>query len=51
MLWARSLGYVQAVIDFNYADDGTNNWYGLVDTTGTKHKLAYNTLKTIAAEG
>lgn len=51
VLWARSLGYVDAVIDFNYADYGTNNWYGLVDTTGTKHKLAYSTLKSLAAEG
>jgi hypothetical protein len=51
VLWARSLGYVDAVIDFNYADYGTNNWYGIVDTTGTKHKLAYDTLKSLAAEG
>ena len=51
VLWARSLGYVNAVIDFNYADYGTNNWYGIVDTSGTKHKLAYNTLKGLAAEG
>lgn len=51
VLWARSLGYVDAVIDFNYADYGTNNWYGIVDTSGTKHKLAYNTLKSLAAEG
>jgi hypothetical protein len=51
VLWSRSLGYVNAVIDFNYADYGTNNWYGIVDTSGTKHKLVYNTLKSLAAEG
>jgi hypothetical protein len=50
-LWARSLGYVRAVIDFNYADYGANNWYGIVDTSGTKHKLAYGTLKGLAEEG
>jgi hypothetical protein len=49
-LWARSLGYVRAVIDFNYADYGANNWYGIVDTSGTKHKLAYGTLKGLAEE-
>jgi hypothetical protein len=45
VVWARALGYVNAVIDFNYADYGTNNWYGIVDTTGTKHKQAYSTLQ------
>jgi hypothetical protein len=50
VLWARTLGYVDAVIDFNYADYGTNNWYGIVDTTGTKHKLAYSTLRSLTAE-
>ncbi|MBA3808633.1 MAG: hypothetical protein H0X28_09615 [Solirubrobacterales bacterium] len=51
VLWARSLGYVDAVIDFNYADYGRNNWYGVVDTSGTKHKLAYATLRGLTAEG
>jgi len=50
VLWTRSLGYVDAVIDFNYADYGTNNWYGIVDTSGTKHKLAYSTLRSLTAE-
>jgi hypothetical protein len=51
VLWSRSLGYVNAVIDFNYADYGTNNWYGIVDTSGTKHKLAYSMLHNLSAEG
>ncbi len=51
VFWARGLGYVDAVIDFNYADYGTNNWYGIVDTSGTRHKLAYATLRSLAAEG
>jgi len=51
VLWARGLGYVNAVIDFNYADYGNNNWYGIVNTTGAKHKLAYTTLHSLAAEG
>ncbi len=48
--WARSLGYVGAVVDFNYASYGTNDWYGIVDTTGTKHKLAYAALHALANE-
>jgi hypothetical protein len=42
--WARGLGYVDAVVNFNYADYGSNNWYGIVDHTGTHHKLSYATL-------
>ena len=46
--WARSLGYVADVTYFNYADYGTNNWYGIVNTTGTRHKLSYDTLKSLS---
>jgi hypothetical protein len=49
MNWARSLGYVADVTYFNYADYGTNNWYGIVDTTGTRHKLSYAALKAESA--
>src|SRR5581483_183995 len=33
--WARGLGYVGAVVNFNYADYGLNDWYGIVNSTGT----------------
>lgn len=46
--WARSLGYVADVTYFNYADYGTNNWYGIVNATGTVHKLGYSALKAAA---
>jgi len=42
--WARGLGYVGAVVNFNYADYGTNDFYGIVNRWGTSHKLAYATL-------
>jgi len=44
MRWTYGLGYVRAVIDFNYADYGTNDWYGIVNTSGTRHKLSYAAL-------
>jgi hypothetical protein len=44
MGWAYRLGYVRAVVDFNYADYGTNDWYGIVNTSGTRHKLSYGVL-------
>jgi hypothetical protein len=47
--WANELGYVRAVIDFNYADYGSNDWYGIVNSTGTAHKLSYAALKAAAA--
>jgi hypothetical protein len=49
VLWAGSLGYVADVTYFNYADYSPNNWYGIVDASGTTHKLAYDTLKTLTA--
>lgn len=49
--WARSLGYVNDVTYFNYADYGTNNWYGIVNSSGSTHKLAFYALKAAAAEG
>jgi hypothetical protein len=42
--WAYGLGYVRGVVDFNYADYGSNNWYGIVNASGTRHKLSYNAL-------
>jgi hypothetical protein len=49
MRWADGLGYVRAVIDFNYADYGSNDWYGIVSSSGTRHKLSYAALKAAAA--
>jgi len=46
--WAYGLGYVRAVVYFNYADYGSNNWYGIVDTSGTRHKLSYDVLASDA---
>jgi hypothetical protein len=47
--WSRSLGYVADVTYFNYADYGTNDYYGVVNSTGTVHKLSYQALKAAAA--
>ncbi len=47
--WARSLGYVDDVTYFNYADYGPNDYYGIVNSTGTVHKLSYQALRTAAA--
>ena len=47
--WARSLGYVADVTYFNYADYGTNNWYGVVDSSGKTHKPDYYALKAATA--
>jgi len=46
--WAYGLGYVRAVVYFNYADYGSNNWYGIVNTSGTRHKLSYDVLASDA---
>ena len=46
--WADGLGYVRGVVYFNYADYGSNNWYGIVDTSGTRHKLSYDVLASDA---
>jgi hypothetical protein len=47
--WAYGLGYVNAVVIFNYADYGPNNWYGIVNATATKHKQSYATLQALSA--
>jgi hypothetical protein len=47
--WARALGYVSDVTYFNYADYGTNNFYGIVHSNGTGHKLSYDALKAESA--
>jgi hypothetical protein len=47
--WARSLGYVGDVTYFNYADYGSNDFYGIVNAGGTSHKLAYDALKAASA--
>jgi hypothetical protein len=46
--WSRSLGYVADVTYFNYADYGPNDYYGIVNSTGTVHKLSYQALKAAA---
>jgi hypothetical protein len=46
--WTRSLGYVAATVNFNYADYGTNDYYGIVNSEGTTHKLSYAALKAAA---
>jgi putative glycosyl hydrolase len=47
--WTRSLGYVNDVTYFNYADYGSNDFYGVVNTSGSSHKLAFYALKAAAA--
>jgi len=49
MNWARGLGYVADVTYFNYADYAPNNWYGIVDSSGTRHKPAYEALRAESA--
>jgi hypothetical protein len=45
--WARSTNYVNAVLLFNYADYGTNDFYG-VATSSQSHKPSFNGLKDAA---
>jgi hypothetical protein len=47
--WARGLKYVGAVVYFNYADYGSNDWYGIVNSNASRHKLSYQALKTAAS--
>ncbi len=47
--WAHGLGYVQMVVDFNYADYSGNN-YGIVNSSGTSHKLSYTALHSVSNE-
>jgi hypothetical protein len=49
MDWARSTGYVNAVMYFNYHDFGSCDWYGVVRSDGT-HKPAFNAIKAEAAK-
>jgi hypothetical protein len=34
--WANQQGWVAGYVNFNYRDFGTNNWYGVTRTNGTK---------------
>jgi hypothetical protein len=45
--WARSTNYVNAVLFFNYADYGTNDFYG-IETSSQLHKPSFNSLKDAA---
>jgi hypothetical protein len=45
--WSRSTGYVNAVYIFGYRDYGTNAYYGVETSDGTK-KPAWNALKAAA---
>jgi hypothetical protein len=47
--WCHGTGYVAEVIYFNYRDYGTNMWYGVLRTDGSK-KPAYTALKEAAAK-
>lgn len=47
--WCKGTGYVAEVIYFNYRDYGTNMWYGVLRTDGSK-KPAYTALKEAAAK-
>jgi hypothetical protein len=45
--WARSTNYVNSVLIFNYADYGTNNFYG-IETSAQSHKPSFTSLKDAA---
>jgi len=47
--WSDSLGYVKAVVYFNYADYAPNNYYGIVNSSGTVHKQSYATLASASS--
>jgi hypothetical protein len=46
--WSRELRYVNAVVYFNYADYGSNDFYGIVHSSGSGHKLGYEALRIAA---
>jgi hypothetical protein len=48
--WANSLGYVRAAVYFNYADYAPNNYYGIVNTSGTTHKLSFTALASATSK-
>lgn len=45
--WCHSTGYVAQVVYFNYRDYGTNAWYGVLRSDGSR-KPAYTALKEAA---
>ncbi|HEX6666481.1 MAG TPA: Ig-like domain-containing protein [Solirubrobacterales bacterium] len=47
--WCHSTGYVAEVIYFNYRDFGSNSWYGVLRTDGSR-KPAYEALRQAAAK-
>jgi hypothetical protein len=48
MKWASTTGYVPMVIYFNYADYGTNDFYG-IETAAREHKLGFASLAEASA--
>ncbi|HTA05384.1 MAG TPA: hypothetical protein VK774_03385 [Solirubrobacteraceae bacterium] len=48
--WSSSLGYVRAVVYFNYADYGSNDDYGIVNSSGTTHKPSYAALAAASSK-
>jgi hypothetical protein len=48
--WARSTGYVSAVIIFNYEDYGSNMWYGVMRADGQAPKPAWTALAEAAQQ-
>jgi hypothetical protein len=48
--WSSSLGYVRAVVYFNYADYGSNDDYGIVNSSGTAHKPSYAALASASSK-
>ena len=47
--WCNGTGYVNEVVYFNYRDYGTNAWYGVLRTDGSR-KPAYEALRQAAAK-
>jgi hypothetical protein len=43
LAWAKSTGYISAVVIFNFQDYGTNNWYGIRRLDGS-HKPSFSVL-------
>ena len=39
---------MKGVTLFNYADYKPNNWYGIVDEAGTRHKQSYAALHALS---
>ncbi len=47
--WARSTGYVQLAVYFNYIDYGSNSWYG-IERRNRTHKPSFAALARATAE-